>query len=134
MRHLPFIGAELSYVDAFPLENGQPPYQFLREKFDVTLLPPEDFLSAPFVEREPSSASLSFEFEINEPKGALSFSLGLGEALGSTGYFMDTRVRSLREAIEFSHDGFDAWMEAAHEIHQHAFRTLIKPAFMKSFE
>lgn len=131
---IPFIGVELGYVDGFPVEEDQPFLQFLQEKFRVTLSPPEEFLSAPFVDPRPTSASLSIDLRITEPRGLLICSLDPAEFMGRSGYVMETLVRSLGDAVEYSREGLGLWLEAAHRVQQHTFSTLIEPAYMKSFQ
>lgn len=131
----PFIGIELMYIDGFPLEDGQQPYDFLGKQLRVKIMPAKGFLSAPFISSKPLSASLSLELKISEPNGSLTLGLDYGELPnGHSGYVMDTRVRSLGSEVEYSRDGIDRWLEAAHRVQQHAFQTLIQPAYMKSFK
>lgn len=129
----PFIGLELSYLDMFPLE-GLTPQEFLRRNFKVKPEPPKEFLSASFIDPESASASLSFEMQVNEPKARLTLSLEPEEHEGRGAYSMDTRVLSLLDAVEYTREGIDRWLEAAHRVQQHAFQTLIRPTYKKRLQ
>lgn len=131
----PFIGAELLYLDVFPVEGDQNPYEFLRKKFKVRSAPPKEFLSAPFLKKpEPLSASLSFDLRITEPLGMLTLSLEHVRTRVRSEYLMETSVLSFPDGLTFSREGLGQWLEAAHEVQRHAFGTLINPAYMRSFQ
>jgi uncharacterized protein (TIGR04255 family) len=132
--NIPFVGVELSYLDAFFLEEDEEPYQFLRDKLAVSIAPSPEFFGAPFLEREPTSADLAFDFRLSEPAGLLGLSLEVAEIYGKVAYTMDTRVRSLGHAVEYSQQGLYHWLELAHQVQKHTFRTLIQPAYLKSLE
>jgi uncharacterized protein (TIGR04255 family) len=130
----PFIGVELAYMDAFILGESETPYEFLTKNLAVKLVPPRPFFAAPFVSNEPASASLGFDFALSEPNGVLRLSLEYEEVFGGPGYTMDTRVLSLNPSVGFTRAGMEDWLEAAHRVHQHTFRTLIEPAYLKSLQ
>jgi uncharacterized protein (TIGR04255 family) len=133
---VPFIGIDLMYLDHFPLNEGEHPGRFLRENFKVRVDPPKEFLGSElFSDQTPSSASLSFGLETKQPDGMLMLSLEYAKHItGSAGYLMDTHVRSLVPSVAFTQSEVDGWLDAAHEVQRHAFRTLIKPAYLKSFQ
>jgi uncharacterized protein (TIGR04255 family) len=132
---VPFIGIDLMYLDHFPFDEGERPGRFLRENFKVNVAPPKEFLrSELFTDSTPVSASLSFDLETKQPVGLLTLSLEFTESKAGAGYLMDTHVRSLAPSVAFAHSGIEEWLGAAHEVHRHAFRTLIHPAYLKSFQ
>lgn len=130
----PFVGAELMYLDAFSLEDRETPFKFLRKKFALKVAQPREFLSATFIDREPVSAGLSLEYRLLEPAGLLILGLDYAELQEWSGYLMDTRVRSLGAALAYTSEGVDVWLEQAHNVQRHAFRTLIDPTYRKSFQ
>ncbi len=133
---VPFIGIDLMYLDHFPLGKNEHPGLFLREKFRVRVDPPKEFLGSElFTGPNPTSGSLSFELETKQPEGLLTLSLTHAELVeGGVGYRMDTHVRSLAPSVAFTQSGIEGWLDAAHEVHKHAFHTLIEPAYLKSFQ
>lgn len=131
---VPYVGAELMYLDVFGLEDAETPFDFLKHKFALKLAQPRDFLDAPFIEKEPASASFSLEYNISEPVGVLILGLDYTEISQWSGYVMDTRVRSMGDALTYSQDGVALWLEEAHKVQRHAFQTLIDPTYQKSFQ
>jgi uncharacterized protein (TIGR04255 family) len=133
-QDVPFVGAELLYVDAYFFEEGETPATFLKRKLKLQLSPPREFRDAPFISPEVSSAAVAFQMHLTEPEGVIDLSLAHVDIAGRPGYIMDTRVRSTGEAIAYTRRGFGEWLESAHRVQQHAFRTLIHPTYLKSFE
>ena len=132
----PYLGIELMYVDGLHMDAGETPEAFLHTKMRARLLPPPEFLTAPFMMPQPNvtSASLSFEIGLKEPPGVLTVELQHESRIfGRPGFIMDTRVRSIGDVVEYSPDGIGIWLDAAHVVQQHAFRTLIEPAYLESF-
>lgn len=135
--NIPFFGIELTYLDGFALEEGETAEGFLREKIKAQFHPPRDFLDAPFIEQGITSASFSFSLPVATPSGATLY-----VALDHTpellderpGFYMDTRVRTVDTRAQYTKESVFAWLEEAHAIQQHAFQTLIKPAFLRSFQ
>lgn len=130
----PFFGAELQYVDAYFFEEGETPAGFLKRKLKLQIVPPREFREAPFIEPDLASAALAFHMHLMEPQGVLDVSLEHAEIAGRSGFLMDTRVRSVGDDIEYTGPGLSDWLELAHRVQQHAFRTLIHPTYLKSFE
>ena len=134
---VPFLGFELLYLDGFPLAPDETPEQFLKNKLDATLRPPPPFLQAAFLQPRPnvSAAGLSFEIGLAEPRGLLIVAVEYdSNVLGTPGFVMDTRVRSVGDAIEYTMKGVDTWLDLAHRVQKHAFVTLISQAYRESFQ
>lgn len=134
---IPFFGCELLYLDGFPLAPGETPEQFLKSKLNATLRPPKPFLQAPFLQDRPNVASvgLSFEIHLAEPPGLLIVDVDYEpELLGRPGFAMDTRVRSVGRSVEYTNEGVDTWLELAHRVQRHAFKTLITENYRESFQ
>lgn len=131
---VPFIGAELQYVDAYFLEEGETPAKFLKNKLQLRIVPPREFREAPFINPEVSSAGLAFQMQLTEPEGVLELSLAHADLAGRPAYIMDTRVRSVEDKVAYTREGMESWLDVAHKVQQHAFRTLINPAYVKTLE
>lgn len=133
---VPYLGFELLYLDGFPLAPDETPEIFLKNKLNATLIPPKQFLQASFLQPEPNvtAAGLSFEIALAEPLGLLIVEVEHhNDVLGKPGFVMDTRVRSVGDAIEYTASGVDTWLESAHRVQRHAFETLISKAYRESF-
>lgn len=129
----PFFGCELTYADGFFLQENETPEEFLRNKLAVRVKVPEAFFNTPFLKDEPWSAGFLVNCALVEPEGFLTIKVDSGEILGREGFLMTTQVLSLGTNADYSSAGFGRWLEAAHEVHRHAFRTLIQPAYLRSF-
>jgi uncharacterized protein (TIGR04255 family) len=134
---VPFLGCELLYLDGFLLAPDETPEQFLKNKLNATLGLPEPFLTAPFLQPRPniSAAGVSFEIDLAEPRGLLIIDVEHdNNVLGRPGFVMDTRVRSVRDAVEFTVEGVETWLELVHRVQKHAFETLISKAYWETFQ
>jgi uncharacterized protein (TIGR04255 family) len=131
---IPFVGIELLYTDRFLLDEGEEPDAFLKKKLALRYRIPNEFGSAPFIKQGFSSASLSFEMNLTEPDGSIGVAIQYADVFSRPAYIMDTRVLSVGAAAEYTPHGFATWMEAAHRVQQHAFRTLIEPDLHGSFQ
>lgn len=122
---------ELRYQDAFPLEKSETPTEFLANKLNFGFNPPEDFLGSQYLTGKPKGHHIAFHIDTVLPKGALIFVLQEAIVNGKPGFVMDTMMRSPSQRLGKT---LETWLEQAHDTQRHAFRTLIKPAYLRSFE
>jgi uncharacterized protein (TIGR04255 family) len=132
---VPFIGLELMYADGFHPDEGESPEEFFRNKLRAHLRAPKEFLTSPALKSPTvTSAGFSFEIELATPPGQLIVSVEpVHDLHGRPGYVMETRVRTVRPDISFDKDLVGKWLEEAHLVQQHAFNTLIAPAYQETF-
>jgi uncharacterized protein (TIGR04255 family) len=130
----PFVGLELTYFDGFPFEGGETIEQFLRKKMWLRFGTPTEFLKREGLKPAIKSARLAFELDSTEPEGVLTIEVRDSSFSSGGGLLMQTVVRSLGERMSYTADGVSNWLEAAHELQRHAFKTLIQPTYMRSFE
>ena len=82
-----------------------------------------------------SGMRLAFDLDTSDPKEHLITELSQGTINGQPGFIMDMIVRSTQgNCPEWEIETISAWLESAHEIHRHAFNTLINPAFARTFQ
>ncbi|MFZ2448109.1 MAG: TIGR04255 family protein [Syntrophobacteraceae bacterium] len=135
LSQLDRFGIELRYRDGFPFSEGQTAPEFLTNnmKIGFTLLP--DFFGFEPIGKDFSGMRLSFTLSTSSPKGFLITELSQGEINGQPGFIMDMVVRSSQENCpDWNIGAVSAWLESAHEIHRHAFKTLISPVFARTFQ
>jgi uncharacterized protein (TIGR04255 family) len=124
---------ELRYRDGFFLEENETSSQFVKTKLNFGFEPPDDFLKSPFLDKKPVSGHvISFQVDTILPQGLLIFTLNEAIINGKKGFVMDTIMRS--EPTKLSLAFIKKWLEEAHTTQKHAFKTLIKPAYLGEFE
>ena len=135
LRRLPVIGIEMRYRDGFLFGGGETSTQFLKNKLKINFQPPEEVLESPNLAKKVENYNLSFKIALEKPKGLLIISLAEELINGQLGFIMDTIVRSADDLKPmFEMGSLEIWLEEAHNIQKHAFRTLINPAYANSFK
>ena len=135
LRELPVIGIEMRYQDGFLFGGGETSTQFLRNKLKINFQPPEEVLQSSDLAKKVENYNLSFKIPSENPKGVLIINLVEGLINGQPGFIMNTIVRSADDMKpRFEMDSLEVWLEEAHNIQRHAFRTLINPAYADSFK
>lgn len=133
---LPILGVELLYRDRFQFGAQEQAADFLAEKLRLNLRLPEAFMVHDALEAASVRADVLFNVSTKEPAGQLFFELQQVDTKPSPGYLLSTSLRSSwreRPAKECL-DGLDGWLEAAHRLQKHAFRTLVDPDFARTFD
>lgn len=131
---LPLIGADLRYQDGFLFSKNEGPIDFLKDKLNISVDVPNKLFSKDAVAGLPDGFSTEFQVRLEDPKGILIIRLNQAIINGDPGFVMETTVRSAQEdKPTCSLQSLLDWANKAHDIQQHAFQTLIKPAYMKEF-
>lgn len=132
---LPGIGVELRYQDGFFLEDGETPEKFLKNKMEISFNLPEDFLSLPDINNELKGNSVECTLDIHDPAGVIIIKLQQSIINGRPGFVMNTIVRSSDNMKpDFSLTALSAWLDKAHDVQKHAFRTLINKNYAGTFK
>lgn len=135
LRKLDTMGVLLQYRDAFVFNEGEEPLSFLSKNFEIGFKPPSDFLAFEPIQDDITGIRIAFNLTTDKPKGSLILELHQGIINGQPGIIMDTIVRS-SDGHNFSLEfvPISDWLEEAHNIQRHAFKTLINPAFARTFQ
>lgn len=129
--NFPAIGAELRYQDGFFLEEGETPHQFLKKKIALEFSTPSALLENEYLGPIIKGNSIEFYLDIMRPIGVLIFSLKQALINGQEGFVMETIVRSAdKNTPKFGVVSLGEWLEDAHNIQKHVFRTMIDPRYM----
>lgn len=132
---LPLIGIELRYRDAFFLNEGESSANFLRNKFNFDFVIPEQFLASDLLEKEILNNNFSFAINSKSPVGIVVVDVKEAIINGKPGFIMDIIMRSADEkAPKSSSEDLVGWLEEAHVMQQHAFKTLVKSEFAETFK
>ena len=135
LETLPGFGVELRYQDGFIFEDNDTPEKFLRDKMALEFQVPKQFLINKNIDNDIKMNNISFNVDINRPKGLFINKLSLAKINGEPGFVMETIVRSADENIpRFSVGSLEKWLDEAHDIQHHSFKTLIEQKFARTFE
>lgn len=135
LSNLPKLGVELSYRDGFLFKEGETAIDFVAGNLHVGFQPPRDFLDYPHLDREPSGISIHFKHTVSRPTGELIIEIKQGLINGQPGIIMDTIVRSTGDHTpDFETCAIEAWLEEAHDLQRHAFKSLIDPVYARTFQ
>ena len=133
LDNLPAIGVELRYQDGFKLSDDETDGDFLSKKAQIDFDIPKEFLESPLVDSNVHNHHIEFSLRAITPEGILINKLDRGFIGGQPAFIQNTRVRSFELSCpEISISGLSEWLEQAHQIQQHAFKTLILPTHSKA--
>ena len=131
---IPFIGAEMVFVDAFFLDENETFKSFLLKNLRIKVRVPEAFLASRHLAPEPWSADFQVRCKLAEPEGWLTINVdSVDNLIGRRAVLMNTSVLSISSSVFASNAGCAGWLELAHLVQRHAFKTVIQPAFQRSF-
>ena len=132
---LPNFGIDLRYQDGFLLSAGESTLSFLRDKMDVGFKLPTAFMDSSLLDANSApQCMLAFNLGVTVPQARIIGTLAPGFINGLSGFILDTVVQSHGDlGLPRTIDALDKWLEQAHAVHQHAFKTLINPAFARTF-
>lgn len=130
------VGIDLRYQDGFLFEEGESPLSFLTNKMEVGFKLPSNFLDNSLLDADSApQCMLAFNLGLTTPKARAVCTLAPGLINGRPGFVLDTVVQSQGEsAPPMTTADLGNWLDQAHAVHQHAFRTLINPTFARTFK
>lgn len=125
----------LRYIDAveynYRKENA---FTFLRDKMKVGISLPASFFENSGLENRPHSLLSQATFQCSRPPGCVHISFATGQKEDKPAIFWETTVQSVGQDLpEMSH-GFSAWIDAAHEIADDWFFTVIEGELYRMFQ
>ena len=132
---VPKIGVELRYQDGFILDENETPGEFLKSKMALEFHLPSKFLASDKFSNEVQENKIAFNVGVSQPKGVFINNLDFANINGRPGFVMSSVVRSAEESVpEFKVSVLDKWLDESHLIQRHAFETLIKQAYARTFQ
>lgn len=135
LSSLSSIGVELRYLDGFPFDENENSNSFLKNKMELGFNLPNEFFANEKISNEIRENNIRFEVATNKPKGLLINCVESGMINGRSGFVMNTIVRSAdKNSPDFDVKELEKWLNDAHEIQQHAFKTLIQKKYARTFK
>jgi uncharacterized protein (TIGR04255 family) len=135
LSQIPPIGLELRYQDGFYLGNIDSSWEFLKKTLAVNIGLPTALFDSPHIADDLANFRVEYQLNLTKPNGILALSVFKALINGQGGFVMDTVVRSTDgNQPTFSHHVISNWLEEAHAIQQHAFTTLINPAYARTLK
>ena len=132
-ENLPVPQVELTYSDGFTLDGDQGALDFLNNNLRLQIAPPAGLLDERFGSGL-RAVEMSFEVEVRRPEAVLVLEVTEGTINGRPGFVLDTTIQSAGPGIPLLGGDLADWLDEAHEIQRHAFKTLIDPAYARRFE
>lgn len=135
LKGLNGIGVELRYQDGFILDENESAADFLKKNMAIDFLLPKDFTANDNIGGDLQGNTIAFHLDVKNPAGILLVSLDQALINGKSGFVMTTTMRSAdNNKPEFTLEKLATWVENAHNVHKHTFKTLISKAYARSFE
>lgn len=131
---LNFTKAELRFVNGVRLDiQSESPLAFLSEKLHVKLEMDPDLFVLNQMNELPNALNFMVGYPLKKPNGNLGLSAHLGQMDGKTGYLFQTQVISGGEWVPADSEGFETWLDDAHDAAVNCFISLCKGPLMDKF-
>jgi len=133
LKGLQPIGVELRYLDAFELKENETDSSFVSDSIQIEFGMPQEFLQSPLLEPTVKDHHISFTVPSRKPVGLLISTLDRGLVEAAAAFVQTTIFRSVDAFCpSIDLDSISVWLNDAHKVQQHAYKTLIKPTNERS--
>lgn len=124
----------LRYLDAFELQPGDHILDYLSEKLKTKVsLPPQLFKDATSVSPVPRNLNMMLSFATHRPKGDILVRFANGTHNDRPALIMETAVRTEGSDLPNMPQGFERWVEDAHELTDDWFFKFIEGELERRF-
>ena len=128
----------LKYIDALPFDSAsQDLLNYLQDKLKINIALPSDLFKETGVSRQPATFNwqISFPYEVLHGRVFLGLATGQQRKEGGSqpALIWETRVHSTGDDVPDMPDGFENWLETAHDLTHDWFFKLIKGDLEKEF-
>ena len=124
----------LSYIDAIEVESDQENvFAVLREKLNTRVELPEELFQSQEVNQNPANFQWESTFPTAKPSGLISLKFGTGRKHQKLAVFWETKVHSFGEQIPTLPNGFENWLDQAHDLTSDWFFKLIDGELLEEF-
>ena len=123
----------LRYLDAFDY-NNQNLFTYLEKYLKSKVDFPPQLFENISVHKKPIALQLSAAFQADKPKGTVTISFNSGKRADKPSLIMGTSVQSDSTGVPPMPQGFDDWIEDAHNIVREWFFVLIEGELYKRFK
>ena len=124
----------LRYIDAVDFDyHNDDVFGFLKDKMRVSVALPASLYAEAKVKSTPQHLSLQSSFACEKPKGMVHVKFATGSRETSPALLWETMVHSIGEHVPCMPEGFEEWLDAAHEITHDWFFGLIQGELERRF-
>ena len=124
----------LRYIDAVPFDyEKEDVFEYLRDKLKVVVTLPVSLFSGIGVSSRPHHFNWQSSFRCSTPSGAVSLGFATGHRRREKVLLWETVVQSTGEAVPSMPEGFDSWLDSAHDITDDWFFKLIEGELERRF-
>jgi uncharacterized protein (TIGR04255 family) len=124
----------LRYIDAVDFDFGVGnTFEFLRDKLKLNVSLPDNLFKDTSVENKPNSLIWQCSFKCKKPKGFINIRFATGQSDNTAAVGGETTVDSAGEDLPEMPNGFEAWIEAAHELTDDWFFKMIEGELERRF-
>jgi uncharacterized protein (TIGR04255 family) len=125
----------LRYIDAVEFDySSENAYSFLSDKLKLGLSLPDSLFEGTGVESRPRVFSWHSAFRCSTPSGVVNIKFATGQREGSPAIVWETTFQSSSDDVPSLPDGFQQWLEGAHEVTGDWFFKLIEGDLERRFE
>jgi uncharacterized protein (TIGR04255 family) len=124
----------LRYIDAVEYDyNTENIFTFLREKMKLNIALPANLFSDIEVEDKPDGLMSQFVFRTGKPKGIINLRFATGHKQHTPALIWETTVESTGEDLPKMPEGFETWIDNAHELTDDWFFKMIEGELERRF-
>ncbi|WP_345993241.1 TIGR04255 family protein [Sulfurimonas sp. HSL-1716] len=120
----------LRYQDAFYPDKNITVGDYISTHFHLTAELPASFYDNYIASKNFKKINMQFEVELDDNMGTAALMFSNAIINGKDGLLVDTSiiqsVNKISQNAKFSTDCISVWLEKAHDIQEHAFKTIIK--------
>lgn len=124
----------LRYIDAVDFDySKENAYDFLKDKLKVSIALPGNLFENAGVESRPHTFGWQSAFRCSRPQGQVTIRFASGQRQGKPAIIWETTVQSLEGDVPAMPTGFEAWIDAAHDVTDDWFFKLIEGDLERRF-
>ena len=124
----------LRYLDAFEFDHAdEDMLKYLSDKLKSTVSFPLQLFEGVPVSKQPKGLTLVAAFPVEEPRGTITIRFSSGKHADKPSLIMETAVRSEATDLPRMPEGFEEWIETAHELTDNWFFKLIEGELYRRF-
>lgn len=128
------LSVSLRYQDAFFPGETEVIEQFLEKHFNINFGLPSSFLDNENLNGKHHSVGFNVEVGLEKPQGVVKITIAKAIINDKPGLIMETVVHSKAKEVinnDIKYTDLLEWADQAHDIQQHAFKTIINPTAYK---
>ncbi|EFK08808.1 conserved hypothetical protein [delta proteobacterium NaphS2] len=124
----------LRYIDAVGFDyKGSNSLEFLRDKLKLNITLPENLFDDSDVENRPKGFTFQCSFKCKKPNGIVNIRFATGKRMDVPAIVWETTIESAGDDLPKMPQGFENWLDAAHEITDDWFFKMIAGELERRF-